>query len=436
MTAPALRRELGLLSLAAIVFFNVSGGPYGVEDAVSTFGPGLTLLLLALTPVLWSLPVALAMAELAAAMPDEGGYVTWVRRAFGPFWGFQVGWWSWIDSFVDVAVYPALFVEYLKFWYPTMAPLERWLLAVLFIVALTALNVLGVRPTGQAAVALSVVALLPIAVLVVMGLASAAQVPWRPLVAEGQSVGAGLGVGLAVVMWNYSGWDTPSTCLGEAKAPEHAFRRALFVALPVIAAAYLLPVGAVLATGATDWAEWKTGALPMLAGAVGGAWLGHAVAVGAVLSAAGLFLTLLLTNSRLPYVLARDGLMPASLAAIHPRFGTPWVAVIISAGLYAAFAAFSFKELIVLNVWLYSISLLIELAAFVVLRVRAPQMARPWRVPGGFATALMVAVVPAALSLLAMATAGWLNTLAGVAAALTGPAVYAAVRMARRGCPR
>ena len=436
MTAPALRRELGLLSLAAIVFFNVSGGPYGVEDAVSTFGPGLTLLLLAVTPVLWSLPVALAMAELAAAMPDEGGYVTWVRRAFGPFWGFQVGWWSWIDSFVDVAVYPALFVEYLKFWYPTMAPLERWLLAVLFIVALTALNVLGVRPTGQAAVALSVVALLPIAVLVVMGLASAAQVPWRPLVAEGQSVGAGLGVGLAVVMWNYSGWDTPSTCLGEAKAPEHAFRRALFVALPVIAAAYLLPVGAVLATGATDWAEWKTGALPMLAGAVGGAWLGHAVAVGAVLSAAGLFLTLLLTNSRLPYVLARDGLMPASLAAIHPRFGTPWVAVIISAGLYAAFAAFSFKELIVLNVWLYSISLLIELAAFVVLRVRAPQMARPWRVPGGFATALMVAVVPAALSLLAMATAGWLNTLAGVAAALTGPAVYAAVRMARRGCPR
>ena len=436
MTAPALRRELGLLSLAAIVFFNVSGGPYGVEDAVSTFGPGLTLLLLALTPVFWSLPVAVAMAELAAAMPDEGGYVTWVRRAFGPFWAFQVGWWSWIDSFVDVAVYPALFVEYLKFWYPTMAPLERWLLSVLFIVVLTALNVLGVRPTGQAAVALSVVALLPIAVLVVMGLASAAQVPWRPLVAEGQSVGAGLGVGLAVVMWNYSGWDTPSTCLGEAKAPEHAFRRALFVALPVIAAAYLLPVGAVLATGATDWAEWKTGALPMLAGAVGGAWLGHAVAVGAVLSAAGLFLTLLLTNSRLPYVLARDGLMPASLAAIHPRFGTPWVAVIISAGLYAAFAAFSFKELIVLNVWLYSISLLIELAAFVVLRVRAPQMARPWRVPGGFATALMVAVVPAALSLLAMATAGWLNTLAGVAAALTGPAVYAAVRMARRGCPR
>ena len=433
----SLKRELGLVPLAAIVFFNVSGGPYGVEDAVSSFGPGLALLLLVLTPFLWSLPLSLAMAELAAAMPDEGGYVTWVRRAFGPFWAFQVGWWSWLDSFVDVAVYPALFVEYLKFWYPAMAARERWLLAVLFIVVLTGLNVVGVRPTGRAAVVLSVFALLPIVLVVVFGLAAATQVPWRPFAAEGRTVGASLGLGLAVVMWNYSGWDTPSTCLGEAKAPEHAFRRALFLALPVIAVAYVLPVGALLASGATDWSKWDTGALPRLAAAAGGDWLGHAVAVGAVVSATGLFLTLLLTNSRLPYVLARDGLLPARLAAIHPRFGTPWVAIVLSAALYSAFAVFSFKELIVLNVWLYSLSLLIELAAFVWLRVRQPSLARPWRVPGGMATALVVAVVPAALALLAMATAGWLNTLAGVVAALTGPVAYAWARAAvRPGSPR
>jgi amino acid transporter len=434
--SPSLKRELGLVPLAAIVFFNVSGGPYGVEDAVSSFGPGLALLLLALTPLVWSLPVSLAMAELAAAMPDEGGYVTWVRRAFGPFWGFQVGWWSWIDSFVDVAVYPALFVEYVKFWYPAMTVLERWLLAVAFIVALTLLNVIGVRPTGRAAVVLSVLALLPVAALVVVGLAATAQAPWRPFVGEEQTVGAGLGLGLAVVMWSYSGWDTPSTCLGEAKAPEHAFRRALFLALPVIAAAYVLPVGALLATGATDWSKWDTGALPQLAAAVGGPWLGHALAAGAAVSAAGLFLTLLLTNSRLPYVLARDGHLPSGLATIHPRFGTPWAAVVVSAALYAVFAAFSFKDLIVVNVWLYSLALLVELAAFLRLRVREPGMPRPWRVPGGMATAAVVAALPAALALLAMATAGWLNTLAGVLAALTGPVLWAWVRRARPGSPR
>jgi len=432
-----LRRELGLVPLAAIVFFNVSGGPYGIEDVVSSFGPGLALLLLAVTPLVWSLPVALAMAELAAAMPDEGGYVTWVRRAFGPYWSFQVGWWSWIDSFVDVAVYPALFVEYLKFWYPAMTPAERWLLAVAFIVVLTALNVLGVRPTGRAAVALAVISLAPVAALVVVGLTTVSQAPWRPFVGPQQSLGAGLGLGLAVVMWNYSGWDTPSTCLGEATTPEHGFRRALFLALPVIAAAYLLPVGVLLANGSTDWTKWQTGALPALARETLGPRFGDAVAAGAVLSAAGLFLTLLLTNSRLPYVLARDGLMPARLAAVHPRFGTPWAAVVLSAALYAAFAVFSFKELIVLNVWLYSLSLLVELAAFVWLRVREPALARPWRVPGGLAVAGAVAVVPAALSLLAMATAGWLNTLAGVVAALTGPAAHAWLAGAPRpGSPR
>jgi hypothetical protein len=108
----------------------------------------------------------------------------------------------------------------------------------------------------------------------------------------------------------------------------------------------------------------------------------------------------------------------------------------VSAGLYAAFAVFSFKELIVLNVWLYSLSLLVELAAFVRLRLSEPEMRRPWRVPGGLPAALLIAGVPAALSLLAMATAGWLNTLAGVTAAVTGPVVWLALRPVRRGCRR
>jgi len=425
-----LQRGLGLLPLAAIVFFNVSGGPYGIEDSVPEFGPGLTLLLLVLTPFVWSLPVTLVMAELASAMPDEGGYVSWTTRAFGPFWGFQVGWWSWLDSFVDVAVYPALFVEYVKFWHPTMTSLERWGLALGFIVALTALNLVGVRPTGRAAVVLAALALAPIVALVVAGFAALATgaspmiAPWRPFLAPSQTLPAGLGLGLAVVMWNYSGWDTPSTLLGEARAPERAFRAALLLSLPVIALAYVLPVAVALASANVPRETWQTGALPAIAAALGGAWLGHAVAVGAVVSTAGLFLSLLLTNSRLPYVLARAGRLPRGLARVHPRFGTPWPAVLVSAAVYAACAAFSFKELIVLNVWLYSLALLVELAAFLRLRRAAPGMARPWRVPGGTPGAVTVAVVPALLALLAMATAGWLNTAAGVAVALTGPLAW------------
>ena len=429
-----LRRELGLLPLTAIFFFNVSGGPYGIEDMVPSFGPGMTLILLVLTPLLWSLPVALAMSELAGALPDEGGYVAWTRRAFGPFWAFQVGWWSWIDSFVDVAVYPALFVEYVKFWYPTVTPLERWLLVLGFIVVLTGLNVIGVRPTGRVAVVLAIVGLLPIAAFVVVGLGAARASPWVPLAPAGQELET-LGLGLAVVMWNYSGWDMPSTVLGETRAPERTFRRAALLALPVLTASYVLPVGVALASGAVEWSAWTTGVLPAVARAVGGDWLGHAVAAGAVVSTAGLFMSLLLTNSRLPYVLALDRAMPAALGAVHPRFGTPWVAVVVSSVCYAAFAALSFKELIVLDVWLYSLSLVVELAAFIWLRVVEPDLPRPWRVPGGFAGATLVIVFPALFTLGAVATAGWRNTLAGVVGALSGPLAWA-VLARRRGSRR
>jgi amino acid transporter len=421
---PRLHRGLGLVPLGAIVFFNVSGGPYGIEDVVPQFGPGLALLLLLVTPVVWSLPVALAVSELAAAMPDEGGYVTWVRRAFGPFWGFQVGWWSWIDSFVDVAVYPALFAEYVKFWRPDMTELERWGLAVAFIVVLTALNLAGVRPVGRAAVVLAALALVPVAVFVIVGAVAPIRAPWQPLAADSGNVAASIGLGLAVVMWNYSGWDTPSTCLGETRSPQRAFVRAQLATIPIIALSYVLTVAVALASGRADWSEWKTGALPGIAAGIGGPWLGHLIAAGAVLSSAGLFMSLLLTNSRLPFVLARDGFFPRALGVLAPATGTPWAAVVVSAAFYAAFAVFSFKDLIVLNIWLYSLALVVELAAFVWLRHVAPELGRPWRAPGGNAGALVIAAVPAALALAAMATAGWKNTFAGVAAALTGLVVW------------
>jgi amino acid transporter len=419
----AAPRRLSFLPLLAVVFFNVSGGPYGIEDAVSVFGPGLTLVLLALTPLLVALPVALAMAEMGGALPAEGGYVTWVRRAFGPFWGFQVGWWSWLNSFVDVAVYPALFVDYVRFWRPEMSAGERWMVALGFVWLLTALNLAGIRITGWGAVVLAVGALTPILALTGTAAARAHLVPWSPLAAPGQGLWSGLGLGIAVMMWNYSGWDMPSTVLGETNRPETAYRRALWWALPLIALAYIVPVAAALAaTG--GWQRWQTGYWPVVAAAVGGPWLAHAVVAGAITASAGLFLSLVLTNSRLPYVLAMEGELPHWLAATHARTGEPWAAVLVSSAGYSLCALASFKELIVLNVWLYSLTLLLELAAFVALRLREPALARPWRVGGGLTGLWLTAALPSGAALLAMATAGWKNTAVGVVVALTGPAVW------------
>ena len=421
--SPRLRRDLGFVPLLAVLFFNVSGGPYGIEDTVAVFGPGLVLLLLVLTPLVWSVPVSLAMAELASALPEEGGYVVWVRRAFGPFWGFQAGWWSWVNSFVDVAVFPALFADYLRFWWPGMSALERVAVAVVFVWTLTGLNLAGVRITGWTAAVLGIAVLVPMAVFTAAAAAQARQAPWVPFANEGQGLVTGLGLGLAAMMWNYSGWDTPTTCLGEAMAPTTAFRRAVWVALPLIALVYVLPVGAALSASG-DWAVWKSGYWPIAAQAVGGPWLAGLVMLGGLLASAGLFLSLLLTNSRLPFALAQGGQMPAVLARVHPRLGTPWVAVVVSSACYSIFAYWTFKELIVLDMWLYSVTLLLELGAFVALRMREPDLPRPWRVGGGSAGMWVTVALPSGCCLLAMVTAGWTNTLVGVLALLTGPLVY------------
>src|SRR5207248_2062335 len=132
----------------------------------------------------------------------------------------------------DVAVYPALFADYLKFWWPGISGLDRWLVVLAFIWILTGLNLAGVRITGWAAVALGALALLPMVPFTVMAMARAQHVPWQPLAAEGHGLVSGLGLGLAVMMWNYSGWDTPTTCLGETRSAATAFRRAQWVALP------------------------------------------------------------------------------------------------------------------------------------------------------------------------------------------------------------
>src|ERR1700723_11141 len=114
-----LRRSVALLPLVATTYFIVSGGPFGLEDLISDTGYARTIAILIATPLLWSLPTALAVGELAAAYPEEGGYYAWVRRALGPFWGVQEGWLSLVASFFDLAIYPTLFTRYLAgLWAP------------------------------------------------------------------------------------------------------------------------------------------------------------------------------------------------------------------------------------------------------------------------------------------------------------------------------
>src|SRR2546426_9963391 len=151
------------------MYFTVSGGPFGLGGLVGSVGPGVALLLLVLTPLVFSVPGTLLIGELASMLPAEGGYYVWVKRAFGRFWGFWNGWLSWVYSLIDMAIYPVLFLQYIRFFAPGLRGLEGWLVALVLIWGATWLNLRGTRAVGTASGWLIAAVLAPFALLAVGG---------------------------------------------------------------------------------------------------------------------------------------------------------------------------------------------------------------------------------------------------------------------------
>lgn len=399
-------KRLALLPLAATIYFCVSGGPHGLEPLMQS-GAGLGILLILIVPIIWALPAALMTAELASAIPSEGGYYVWVKRALGPFWAACAGWCTWIYSWVDVAIYPGLFAFYTARLLGAMGyglaldenPMLKWGIGLIIIIPLTYLNLRGANSVGQAAKLFGIVLFLPFAVMVCLGLPQLMNNPsvlTTPFIAQDQTLTGALSTGLFVVMWNYLGWDSLSTIAGEVENPKRNFPRAIFIALPIVILSYLLPVAVGLAYG-PSLPEWTEGFWPELGRRIGGRPLEIWIAITGMVGTGGLFAATLLAGSRIPFVLAEDRLLPKFLTEKHPKFGTPVMAILVSAAFYTFFSYSSFEWLAVCDVILYSAALMLEFVALAVLRVKEPNLPRPFRIPGGWPAIALVILSPAAI---------------------------------------
>jgi amino acid transporter len=413
-------RVLNFRSFVALTFFCVAGGAYGLEDAVGAAGPLLALLAILLIPWVWSFPTALMSAELAAAMPHAGGYVVWVQRAFGRFWGFQEGWWSWLCSFADNALYPVMFVDYLSYLRGDMSPLERWCIGAAMIVVVAIMNIRGTQIVGRAAILFAFFVLAPFLVLVLAGAPQVNPALWftKPETVE-------WGLLLSIMLWNTCGWDNAACCAGEVQEPGKVFPKAMATTVVLVTFSYLLPVAVGVGVD-PQWSSWQEGHFPLVAEHIGGPYLGGWLMIAGIVSALGLFNSLLCTSARVPYALAAHHLLPASLAKIHPRHGTPWVAIVVNCVGVAALIPFSFQALIEIDMFLYALALIPEFAALIWLRVKEPQLHRPYRIPGGVLGVILLSLPPVALCIVSMCLAEWATQLVGVGAILTGLVVFAA----------
>jgi amino acid transporter len=403
MLEPSVPRKLTLLPLVAAIYFIVAGGPFGIEDIVARAGYGGAFAILALTPLLWSLPTALMIAELASALPCEGGYYVWVTRALGRFWGFQEAWLSMAGSIFDMAIYPTLFVGYLGHFAPSVTAGARGTWIGLALIAAAAVwNLLGARRVGLGSTVMGVLLLAPFVTLT--GYALLHRAAAGPAPAGVPPQGFDLLGGVLVAMWNYMGWDNVSTVAGEVERPRRTYPLAMGVAVALVAVSYALPVAAVWLAGlpAARWSTdgWADVARAVMAHSAWGEAVAAAITAGGLIGAAGTMGALTMCYSRVPAVMAEDGWLPRVFAR-RTAAGAPWAAIAACAAAWALCLQLSFVKLIVLDILLTGGSILLEFAALVALRVREPLLARPFRIPGGMAGAIAAGLFPLGLMALA-----------------------------------
>jgi amino acid transporter len=441
-TAKKKVAKLTLWPLVAATFFMVSGGTYGTEEIVHGAGYGHGILILLFLPVLWCLPTAFMIGELSSALPAEGGYYAWVRRGLGNFWGFQEAWLSLAASIFDMAIYPTLFVFYLKQMSPWFGSPGHAVMAGLFVVGTCAiLNVLGIRVVGITSLWLFFFLSAPFAVIVVMA-------PFKVGAFAGghgaaEATGLGLLGGVLVAMWNYMGWDNASTIAQEVERPQRTYPKAMIAAVILVSLTYVLPFLAVYFTGIPAATFGEDGSWATIAGLIGGKilgfeWLRFLIVIGGMMSAFGMFNALVMSYSRLPLAMARDGMLPKLFAKTSAKTQAPWVAILVCAACWALCLGLGFKKLVTLDIMLYGASLMLEFVTLVVLRIREPALKREFKVPGGLTGAVMVGVFPLLLMSLAMVESesetilGVNGLLFGLIIIAGGFVLYAATKPLRR----
>jgi len=416
-------RKASLFSFVFVMYSYTTGGPFGLEGVVAASGPGMALIYDLVLPFFWCIPMSLVSAELTTAMPVEGGFYRWVRAAFGGFWGFLAGWWNWMAAFLLASAYAVLFADYLGFYFPGLTGWKHTLLAIALIWAIAYVNLRGIQLVGVVATVLEIAVLIPVLVLCVVSVPQWRHNPFVPLVPPHRPLFDIFGVGLALGLWGYSGYEQVSTVAEEVENPQRTYPRALAWVVPLSMLTYFLPTFCSLAA-LGNWGQWNTRYFVDAAQAIGGTSLGIAMTLAAAITSVAALNSTILATTRIPFAMAQDGYLPGLLTRLHPRYATPWMAIGFSAMIYSLFAVQTLTQLISLYIWLrIATSVLTFLAAWQ-LRRKMPDLTRPFRIPGGRKGLIYAVGAPLIASGVALLGSDNFAARWGPVALLIGPVAY------------
>jgi amino acid transporter len=431
-------KKANFLQLAFMIYGAVCAGAFGLEDMISSAGPGIALITLMIMPFLFSIPISLAVGELTTMFPVEGGNYRWSRMAFGDFWGFQAGWWAWMTGVVTNGLFAVLFADYLQHWIPDLTGLKHWLVCLGLIWLMHYLNMRGIQVVGTTAILLSIILLMPFVIMLVLGIAQWQHNPFSPIVAPGKNLVSGFGSALVLAIWLYSGYDKLSAAAEEVENPQRTFPPALFFAATLSMLSYVLPTLAGLAAKG-NWQAWSGAYFSSIAAQIGGSWLGDAMTFGALCSNALLLNVTMLAASRYPLTLAEDGFLPRFLRKQHPQFGTPTQSLLWGSITYSLLSLFDFTQLIIIYSWFQMSSNILLYANVWAMRRSHAETPRPFKIPFGKSGLLLAMLPTCIMALVAIVSTVFEDgefsrqqLMIGMLALLSGPVIYGMVILLKR----
>lgn len=428
-----LRRELGVFSAALLVVGGIIGsGIFFTPAEVGRALPNSALIL-----SVWilggflALAGALTYAELGAMLPDAGGPYVYIRHAFGSLPAFLYGWMNLLSIASGAIAAVAMgFAGYLA-RFVDLAPVGGPIgVAAATIIVLSLTNVLGIRPGAALQNVLTGAKIIALAALIVGGLVlwgamgPPAAIPAAPPPRD--SLVAGFAAAFVAVLFTIGGWQQMNMVAGEIRDPERTIPRARLIGILIVIAIYLGANAVYLrALGRDGLAASQAVAADAASRMVGSAGATF-ISVSAMISILGFVNVAILTNSRVPFALARDGVFFQSVGRVHPRFQTPHVAILLCGG-WALVLLFATKggigsllSGVVFADWIF---FGLGAAAVFALRRSRPDAPRPYRawgypiVPGFF-------VVAAAFGVLSAYVAAPLTSFMGTLILLIGVGVH------------
>lgn len=396
-------KPLKLWGMVAIIFFAVSGGPFGSEEAVSSVGPLWVLIGFIVLPIIWSIPEALMTAELSTMFPGNGGYVFWTTAAFGSRVGFLQGFWSWLSNVTSIAVYPHLLLEYLIAEFPSMAdPSYSMIFLVSFTLAMSYVNYRGLHIIGSGGAIAIVLVLAPFLILSLIGFPS---IEWEALT-ERTPISAITPIGfvtfLNVMFWNLNSWENCSVLSGEIENPQKILPKAILIALVITVLGYLIPLTVAIGvmSGVADYSSWTAGYFQAVGYEIGGRPMALMILSAAAFGCIGQYQSILCSTAYSFQSLGEIGMLPASTAGRSP-YDTPAVGILVSTVIVLSLTTFGFVDIVQLLNCVYCLALLVEFGTLIRLRHTCAHMERPFKIALS-TVGLVVMVIPGILTVLAL----------------------------------